>query len=126
VARTLRVVLNTSRFDDVVAFYRDALGLPVVGGWDRGPADRGALVEVAPGGVLEVVGHGPLRPPDPPPVIAVELGSGTDVDAAHDRLAAAGVPVTPPVLRSWGHRSVTVHDPMGTEVVLWAEAGRPS
>jgi catechol 2,3-dioxygenase-like lactoylglutathione lyase family enzyme len=126
VARTLRVVLNTSRFDDVVAFYRDALGLPVVGGWDRGPADRGALLEVAPGGVLEVVGHGPDRPPAPPPVIAVQLDSGADVDAVHDRLIAAGLPVGAPVLQSWGHRSVTARDPMGTEVVLWAEAGRPS
>lgn len=37
-AKTLRVVLNVSQFDEVVTFYRDLLGLPLVGDWNAVPA----------------------------------------------------------------------------------------
>ena len=121
--KTLRAVLDVAEFDQVVAFYRDLLGWPVVGGWDRGPQDRGALVQVSAGGVLEVVGHGPdhRTPRNAGLVLAVELDDADGVDALHRRLREAGVPTSAPVRQPWGHYSASLRDPVGTEIVLYAE-----
>jgi catechol 2,3-dioxygenase-like lactoylglutathione lyase family enzyme len=121
--KTLRVVLNVSEFDDVVAFYRDVLGLPIVGGWDRGSDDRGALLRAAEGGVVEIVGHGPgfATPWYADLAVAIELEAREGVDAMHERLSVAGTPVSAPVEQPWGHYSVTVRDPVGVEVVCYAD-----
>jgi catechol 2,3-dioxygenase-like lactoylglutathione lyase family enzyme len=123
VAKTLRVVLNVSQFDQVVTFYRDLLGLPLVGGWDRGPSDQGALLQVAEGGVVEIVGHGPgfTTPGYTDAAIAIELEGRQSVDALHERLLRASVSVSEPVERSWGHYSITLRDPVDVEVVLYAD-----
>lgn len=47
-----------------------------------------------------------------------------DVDAEHDRLVAAGVPVlTPPETEPWGERYLQVMDPNGVvvQLVTWVE-----
>jgi uncharacterized glyoxalase superfamily protein PhnB len=120
---TLRFVLNVADFDAVVDFHRRLLGFAAVGGWERGPDDRGALLEVSPGGVLEVVGHGPaFTPPSyDDQAIAVQLADPAEVDAHHRRLVDAGVAVGEPQSRPWGHYSMSLRDPAGLEVVLYAE-----
>ncbi len=48
-----------------------------------------------------------------------------DVDAEHDRLVAAGVPMlTPPETEPWGERYLQVMDPSGVviQLVTWVEA----
>ena len=121
--KTLRVVLNVSEFDQVVAFYRDLLGLPLVGGWDRGPTDRGALLQAAEGGVVEVVGHGAnfVAPRYADVAIAIQLEDRRSVDRLHEQLRSAGASISQPVLQSWGHYSMAIHDPVDVEVVLYAE-----
>jgi catechol 2,3-dioxygenase-like lactoylglutathione lyase family enzyme len=123
VPETLRVVLNVSQFDEVVAFYREVLGLPAVGGWDRGPADRGALLEVAYGGVVEIVGHGSAftTPRYTDMALAIELEDRQRVDEWCRRLRSKGVLVSEPVARSWGHYSMSLRDPVGVEVVPYAD-----
>ena len=39
-------VFEAEDYDKTVAFYRDALELPIVEGWDRG-ADRGRMFQAA-------------------------------------------------------------------------------
>jgi catechol 2,3-dioxygenase-like lactoylglutathione lyase family enzyme len=123
VAKTLRVVLNVSQFDEVVTFYRDLLGLPLVGDWERGPGDRGALLQAAEGGVMEIVGHEPsfITPRYADVALAIQLEDRQSVDALHERLLSAGASVSDPVERSWGHYSITLQDPVAVEVVLYAD-----
>jgi AcrR family transcriptional regulator/catechol 2,3-dioxygenase-like lactoylglutathione lyase family enzyme len=120
--RTLRVVLNVAAYDEVVAFWTGVLGRPRTGGWDRGPADRGALVEVAPGGVVEIVGHGPdfVTPSYADLAVAVEVGDRAAVDAMAVRLKERGVPASEPAEQSWGHYSLSLRDPAGVEIVVYA------
>src|SRR5213083_44536 len=49
-----RFVFYPTDYERTVAFYRDAIGLPVTGGWERGDGDRGTLFEAA-GGIVEVL-----------------------------------------------------------------------
>jgi catechol 2,3-dioxygenase-like lactoylglutathione lyase family enzyme len=125
----LRVVLNVAAFDEVVAFYRDLLGLPLVGGWDRGATDRGALLQVADGGVVEVVGHGDsyATPDYAEMAIAIELTSREEVEALHRR-ASTSQPravVAAPVHRSWGHYSFSLRDPVDLEIAVYATVAAP-
>ena len=123
---TLRVVLNVSSFGEVVTFYRDLLGLPVVGGWDGGPDDRGALLQVADGGVIEVVGHGPCfsTPRYTDLAVAIELEDRQRVDALYRRLTSAGASTSEPAEQPWGHYSTTVRDPVDVEIVLYTHLVR--
>ena len=119
----LRYLLNVADFEASVHFWTTAMGFPLSGGWDRGPDDRGALVDVAPGAVVEIVGHGP----DAAPVeyrqqaVAVELVDRQEVDAFRERLAGFGIDASPPVEQHWGHYSTTTRDPSQLEVVLFCE-----
>ena len=122
-AKGLRVVLNVADFDAVVAFYSFVLRLAVSGGWDRGPTDQGALIEVAPGAVVEIVGHGPsfATPDYGDAAIAIEYANPAEVDEQYGRLRELGLPVDAPKHRSWSHYSMNIRDPVGVEVVVFAE-----
>ncbi len=129
-ARSLRTVLNVVDVDGVVTFYVEVLGFSHVGGWDRGPDDRGALIEIVPGGVIEVVGHGAefVAPNYHDLAIAIELDGPEDVDEHCAKALGKGLDIPLPVSQPWGHYSVTLRDPVDTEVVLYANvssSGRP-
>jgi catechol 2,3-dioxygenase-like lactoylglutathione lyase family enzyme len=49
-----RFVFYARDYENTVGFYRDGLGLPIVGGWDRGIGDRGTLFSAA-GGIIEAI-----------------------------------------------------------------------
>jgi len=118
--RSLRVVINVADLDPVRGFYVDLLGFAEVDGWDRGPDDRGSLVEICPGGIVEIVGHGPSYDQPAYDALAIELDSRAEVDRRCAGLVLRGVAVDGPSDKPWGHWSASVHDPAGMEVVLYA------
>jgi len=120
----MRFVLNVRDFEESVRFWTVVLGFPRVGGWDRGPDDRGALVEISPGGVVEIVGHDRRFPGVDygQQAIAIEFSDQQEVDALVTRIAGSGVPSPTPVHRPWGHYSTAIRDPDGVEVVLYCDS----
>lgn len=115
------LAVATARYEDVVRFYRDGLGFPVIRAWDR-PNGRGALLDV--GGMrLEVLDAlrepRPLNLPAPGDRIhlVVEV---PDVDAVHRSLR---LPAPIPQTRSWGARMFELRDPDGLAVafVQWLD-----
>jgi catechol 2,3-dioxygenase-like lactoylglutathione lyase family enzyme len=112
-----RVWTRSVRFDDSVAFYRGVLGREVHLDWD-GPGGRGVLFRLGDG-LIEIeearggTDAAAVRPANV--AVAVEVD---DVEAVHDTLARAGVPVAEPLtVRPWGHRNFAVDDPNGLR--LW-------
>jgi catechol 2,3-dioxygenase-like lactoylglutathione lyase family enzyme len=123
----MRFVLNVRDFDDSVRFWTVILEFPRVGGWDRGRDDRGALIEISPGGVLEIVGHGEQfhRVDYRHQVIAIEFTGRREVDTIRSRLSKSGVTAPTPTQQPWGHYSTTIRDPDGLEVVLYCDSDAP-
>jgi catechol 2,3-dioxygenase-like lactoylglutathione lyase family enzyme len=115
------VALVTDRFDEVVRFYGEVLGFPVVNQWDRSNA-RGLRFDV--GGMrLEILDNERERKP---------LALGTPADRFHvvievDDIDAAGreikIDAPPAQTTSWGARMFQVRDPDGVPVTFlqWIE-----
>jgi catechol 2,3-dioxygenase-like lactoylglutathione lyase family enzyme len=110
-------------YEATVAFYRDSLELPVVGGWDQGLDSRGTLFS-AGSGVIEAIALPPGREFAPPEgawlVIEVE-----DVDRLYQRALQRGLRIRQELTeRPWGAREFKVFDPSGIIVVLFSPQRR--
>ena len=111
----VRVARQSPRLDEVVAFYRDGLGLPEV--------DRFAGHADYDGVMLDL----PATDHIPPPAAHVEdllvlyLGDRDTVDRILNRLDVAPVPAANPY---WDEVGVTVLDPDGFRIVLVADTWR--
>jgi len=118
-----RYVFHSPRelFDATVAFYRDALRFPVVGGFANGTYFQ------ASAGVIEVITDPPREPgaaapadPYRPPHKGWLLIEVPDLDAAYQRLIdAKSAPLWAPQDRAWRFRDVGVKDPCGNLVCLF-------
>ena len=107
-----RVLLRPSDPARSRTFYRDVLGLAVYR--EFGPPDDPGLVFFLGNGLLEVSG----RSGEAARGLALWV-QVRDVAAEHDRLVAAGVPVTwPPRQQPWGLIEMRIEDPDGVGIVL--------
>jgi catechol 2,3-dioxygenase-like lactoylglutathione lyase family enzyme len=114
-----RAVWFARDYDAAVAFYRNGLELPVVGGWDRASDDKGTLFGAASGIIEVIVLHDDQAYEAPTGVgLLVEVD---DVDATYARLATKRLTREPPATKPWGHRQFTVTDPDGVHVTLFSQ-----
>jgi predicted enzyme related to lactoylglutathione lyase len=114
-----RAVWFSRDYDGAVAFYRDGLELDVVGGWDRGPDDKGTLFGAA-SGIIEIIALHEGQEYTAPTAISLLL-EVDDADATYERLAAKGLTREPPETKAWGHRQFTITDPDGVHVTLFTQ-----
>ena len=121
----LRLVLTVDDFDEAIAFYRDALGLPELAAWestgearirllDAGRATLELVNEAQAAAIDEIeVGErvaGPVR-------VAFEVDDSTAFAA---RLVAAGAEqLAEPVLTPWNDRNVRLRAPDGLQLTLF-------
>ena len=112
---SMNVILYCTRWGETVDFYRDRLGLPV-------SFESDWLIEfrVSDGGCLSVADERRSR-------VKSAAGAGLtvtlrvpDADAAHARLAAAGLEVGPIQTHAWGARLFRFHDPEGHRLEIWS------
>ena len=117
----LRIARHTDRLDDVVAFYRDGLGLAEVGGFRDHDGYDGAFLEVpGTGAHLEFTSGGQHPVPDPHPesLLVLYLGDTAGVQAVANRL---GIEPVRPANPYWAEHALTFEDPDGFRVVLVPE-----
>jgi len=121
----LRVARHTERLSEIVAFYRDGIGLREVGGFQGHDGYDGVFLAV-PGthAHLEFTAGGAHDPPTPHPESLLVLYLG-DEPAVREALTRVGVDPVTPANPYWGEHAVTVEDPDGFQVVLvpenWAQ-----
>lgn len=118
------LALVTNRFDDVVSFYGDTLGLPVLDAWDRDNA-RGRRFD-AGGMQIEIIDN--QREPQPRELgnclnrvhVVIEV---EDIEAARATMG----PRAPDIDEtSWGARLMEIRDPDGIPVsfLQWTDPDR--
>jgi lactoylglutathione lyase len=122
--RELRVAVTAENYEEALAFYRDALGLPVVESWEN-EGGSGAVLD-AGRATLEVLSRSQVEyvdeieaggTPSGPVRFALEV---QDSVAAAERLEAAGAErVGGPVVTPWRHRNVRLRAPDGMQLTLF-------
>jgi len=118
----IRVARHTDRLPELIAFYRDGIGLREVGGFRDHDGYDGVFLEI-PGTAahLEFTSGGGHRAPAPhaESLLVLYLGDRAAVRAVAARLD--GEPVEP-ANPYWAEHAVTFEDPDGFRVVLVPEA----
>lgn len=121
----LRLVLTVDDFDRALAFYRDALGLPVAAAWEAEGDARIMLLD-AGRATLELVNEAQAAAID-----EIEVGSRVagpvriafevdDSDAVAARLVAAGAEqLADVVVTPWNDRNVRLRAPDGMQLTLF-------
>ncbi len=121
----VRIALTVERFDEVVQFYRDRLGLPVVKQWQTAEGS-GVILALGPHSTLELfdasqaafvdqmeVGRrvsGPVR-------LAFEI---QDVEAGTEIFQRAGAQVlSQPKTMPWGDCNARVEPPDGMQITIY-------
>ena len=122
--RELRLAVTVENYDEAVAFYRDALGLPVIEAWDN-PTGSGAILDaghatlellsVAQTALVDQIEVG--RPASGPIRIALEVADSARTAAV---LESAGATVVGgPVVTPWRHRNVRLDAPGPLQLTLF-------
>jgi catechol 2,3-dioxygenase-like lactoylglutathione lyase family enzyme len=118
----VRVARPTDRLAEVTAFYVEALGLPLLGGFDDHDGYTGVFLGLPGEEVhLELTSHAdgsPCPAPTTDNLLVLYLPDRDAVDAAAARAAAHGHLPIEPENPYWRDLSVTLADPDGWRVVL--------
>ena len=117
----LRVARHTERLEDVVAFYRDGIGLEEIGGFQDHDGYNGVFLAVPDSEAhLELTAGGahPAPVPQPESLLVLYLGDDRAVEEIVARLEAGPVPPANPY---WAEHGRTFEDPDGFRVVLVPE-----
>jgi catechol 2,3-dioxygenase-like lactoylglutathione lyase family enzyme len=120
----LRVARQSPRLHEVVAFYRDGLGLPEIDRFAGHAGYEGVMLDLpGTGAHLEFTATEHVPPPTAhvEDLLVLYLGDRQAVDRTLERLAVAPVPSANPY---WDEVGVTVVDPDGFRVVLVADKWR--
>jgi lactoylglutathione lyase len=126
--KELRLALTVADYDEALAFYRDALGLPLLEVWTE-PDGRVALLEAGKA-TLEL-----LDPAHAAAVDEIEVGRRVagpvrialevdDSPSVADALEAAGAErIGGPIDTPWRHRNVRLQAPDGMQLTIFSVLG---
>jgi catechol 2,3-dioxygenase-like lactoylglutathione lyase family enzyme len=124
----LRVALTVPDLDAALAFYRDALGMPLVDAWLT--ADGNGYLLSAGRGTLELIDEPQAQHIDQVEVgrrvagavrLALEVPDSAAAAGALERLGATAL--GPPTITPWGDRNARVAAPEGTQLTLFTPTG---
>jgi catechol 2,3-dioxygenase-like lactoylglutathione lyase family enzyme len=123
----VRTARPTDRLDEVVAFYRDGLGLQEVASFQGHEGYDGVMLGL-PGREyhLEFTRHvcgSPCRAPSNDNLLVLYIPDRPAIDRIVGRLGAMGYHPVPPENPYWSGRGVTIPDPDGWRVVLMNTSG---
>jgi catechol 2,3-dioxygenase-like lactoylglutathione lyase family enzyme len=124
--RELRLAVTVEDYDAAVAFYRDALGLPVTYEWDHPGGRRGAILDAGQA-TLELLSVAQAELVDevevgrtgvsPPIRLALEVADSAVTAAALVRAGADQL--AEPAVTPWNHRNVRLEAPGPLQLTLF-------
>jgi catechol 2,3-dioxygenase-like lactoylglutathione lyase family enzyme len=122
--RELRVAVTAENYEEALAFYRDALGLPVVESWEN-EGGSGAILD-AGRATLEVLSRSQVDHVDeieaggtPSGSVRFALEVEDSVVSAEVLEAAGAERLGGPVVTPWQHKNVRLRAPDGMQLTLF-------
>lgn len=118
----IRIARPTDRLDDVVAFWRDGLALPEIGGFTDHDGYDGVMLGLPDRSVhLEFTRHragSPCPAPSRDNLLVLYVPDKAEFEALQARFAALGHAPVEPENPYWRDKSVTYEDPDGWRLVI--------
>jgi catechol 2,3-dioxygenase-like lactoylglutathione lyase family enzyme len=126
----VRFARPTQKLEQVVRFYRDGLGFPVIGSFEDHAGYDGVMLGLpGPDRHLEFTRSRPgdtEATPGPENLLVLYFRDQAERDVVVARLAAMGYAAVPPENPYWIGKAITVPDPDGWRVVLFDGLFTPS
>lgn len=123
----VRVARPTDRLAEVIRFYHEGLGLAIVDRFEDHAGYSGVMLGLPDVAYhLEFTTHtdgSPCPAPTADNLLVVYIPDEAAVEALVNRLRSLGYRPVPPENPYWEGRSVTIPDPDGWRVVLFAGSG---
>ena len=123
----VRIARPTTRLTEVVRFYRDGVGLRVLGTFEDHAGYSGVML-----GLPDTTHHlefttrgdgAGLPTPTPDHLLVFYIASRAAIEERVEQLAAMGYHAVPPLNPYWATRGATVPDPDGWRIVLTVATG---
>ena len=119
----LRIARPTDQLEAVTRFYRDGLGLPVIGQFEDHDGYDGVMLGLPDVGVhLEFTRHrlgSPGAAPSQDNLLVLYAQGGSDLKRFEDSFARIGALPVKPENPYWQGKSLTFQDPDGWRVVIF-------
>ena len=118
----VRIARASRDIDATVRFYRDGLGLPVLGGFEGHDGYDGVMIGLpGPDRHLEITHHPGVAPSTPgkEDLVVLYFDDLAERDAAARRLGELGHDAVAPENPYWLGKAITIPDPDGFRVVLF-------
>lgn len=119
----IRIARPTDKLQEVVAFYRDALGLPVIGHFEDHAGYSGVMLRIPTDHVHLEFTHAETGSPCPAPtrdnLLVFYIPDDTAYAEAVNRMQSQGHSPVEPENPYWKNASLTFEDPDGWRVVLY-------
>lgn len=126
----VRIARPTNRLPELVRFYRDGVGLEVLGTFEDHAGYSGVMVGLPDRAYhLEFTTRGddaPCPAPTPDHLLVLYIPDGAAIAARVEQLAIMGYHAVAPSNPYWAGRGVTIPDPDGWRIVLMESTGAPA
>lgn len=123
----VRFARPTDKFNEVIAFYRDGLGLPQLGAFEAHDGYNGIMLGLPGKSVhLEFTEHeagSPCRAPSEDNLLVIYITDEAAYDRLNKRMQGGGYAPVEPENPYWLNRGFTYEDPDGWRVVVCKETG---
>ena len=123
----VRIARPTDKFDEVIRFYKEGLGLKEIGCFSEHDGYDGIMLGL-PGAAfhLEFTSHAsgsPCTAPTKDNLLVFYIADKAQRDAMAERLTAMGYPIVEAENSYWQTHGITIEDPDGWRIVLMNKAG---
>ncbi len=123
----LRLARPTDRFNEVIKFYEEGLGLHRIGGFENHEGYDGVMFGLPDSEVhLEFTQHvhgSPCPAPTKDNLMVFYIPNEKEIEHMKARLQSMGYPEVAPENPYWHRNGVTIEDPDGWRIVLYQSNG---
>jgi hypothetical protein len=123
----LRVARPTDKFEEVIRFYKDGLGLNEIGSFTEHDGYTGIMLGMPGASIhLEFTSHvngSPCPAPTKDNLLVFYVADKHQRDSMVSKLIAMGYPIVEPENSYWAKDGITIEDPDGWRIVLMNKKG---
>lgn len=115
-----RFIFWPKDYQESIDFYKQDLALPLLSDWDRGPGNKGTIVDGG-SGQIEILDIKPGKEVINPKGFEIYI-EVPDVDEYYEYIKGKSIPILGElVVKPWGDKTFSIHDPNGIKLIFFQQ-----